>query len=41
MRDIFVLNEIWSQDKVYIFCYALGLVYIFYLLLSNDNGSEL
>jgi hypothetical protein len=40
MRDIFILKEIWMQDKIYIFVGTL-LGEIFYLSLSTDTGSEL
>jgi hypothetical protein len=39
MRDIFVLNEIWTQNKIYISVYTL--VEIFYLPLRTGTGSEL
>jgi hypothetical protein len=35
MRDIFILNEIWAQDKIYIVWYALcWLKYFTYHLVS-------
>jgi hypothetical protein len=38
MRVIFILKEIWTQDKIYIVWYALCLVEIFYSLVITGTG---
>jgi hypothetical protein len=39
MRDVFILNEIWAQEKIYM---LIGTsVEIFYLSHSTATGSEL
>jgi hypothetical protein len=41
MKDTFILNGIWMQDKIYIIWYAFCRDEMFYLSLSTGTGSEL
>jgi hypothetical protein len=41
MRDIFILNEVWTQDKNTYFGRHFAWFGIFYLLTNTGTGSEL